>query len=131
MHLQGDPGLSNLIPSTNHMSSYPTYSDTKLHDLILCMAVARKWKDIYANAVNPGWVPTRMGGQNAPDDLEKGAETQAWLAVSNDDKAMVSGHYFYHKREAHYLPAAADSMVQDRFLTLCEQISGVRFPADQ
>jgi hypothetical protein len=30
-----------------------TYADTKLHVLILCKAVARKWTDVYANALNP------------------------------------------------------------------------------
>jgi NAD(P)-dependent dehydrogenase (short-subunit alcohol dehydrogenase family) len=131
MHLQGDPSLNNLISPTKRRSGFPTYSDTKLHDLILCLAVARKWPDVYANAVNPGWVPTKMGGTGASGNLEKGAETQAWLAVSNDDKAKVSGRYFYHMRESHYLPAAGDAIVQEKFLSLGEQISGVRFTADQ
>lgn len=42
----------------------------------------------------------------APGDLDKGAETQAWLAVSNEDKAKVSGRYFYHKTEQRYNPVA-------------------------
>jgi hypothetical protein len=94
------------------------------------MAVARKWPEVYSNAVNPGWVPTKMGGPNAPDDLQKGAETQAWLAVSNDDEAKVSGRYFFHKKEAHYLPQAGDINLQKKFLTLCEQISGISFSID-
>ncbi len=131
MHLQGDPGLDNLIPPGIGKNGYQTYSDTKLHDLILCMAVARKWPDVYANAVDPGWVRTKMGGPGAPGSLENGAETQVWLAVSNDDNAKVSGRYFHNKREAHYLPEAGDTVVQEKFLALCERISGVRFPAYQ
>jgi hypothetical protein len=69
-----------------------------------------------------------MGGRSAPDSLEKGAETQAWLAVSNDIEAKVSGRYFYHMREKHFLPEAGDPVVQDKFLAMCEEISGVAFP---
>ncbi|MHA6690880.1 hypothetical protein [Devosia sp. A449] len=42
----------------------------------LALAVARLRPDIFSNAVDPDWVPTRMGGQGAPDDLEQGATTQ-------------------------------------------------------
>jgi len=95
----------------------------------LSMAVARLWPAIYSNAVDPGWVPTKMGGAGAPDNLEKGFETQAWLAVSDDEKAKVTGRYFHHKREARHHPQANDTSLQDRFLVLCEEITGVPFPA--
>jgi NAD(P)-dependent dehydrogenase (short-subunit alcohol dehydrogenase family) len=125
LHLQGDPGLKDF----SHDTSRYGYSDSKLHIVILSMAVARKWPGVYSNAVNPGWVPTKMGGKGAPDNLEKGVETQAWLAVSNDKEAKVSGRYFYHMREEYFRPEAGDPVVQEKFLALCEQISGVRFPA--
>lgn len=126
MHLQGDSGLKNLSYDTGRYD----YSDSKLHDVILAMAVARKWPDVYSNAVNPGWVPTKMGGRSAPDDLERGAETQAWLAVSNDKEAKVSGRYFYHMKEKHFQPDAGDSVLQEKFLALCEDISGIGFPSE-
>jgi NAD(P)-dependent dehydrogenase (short-subunit alcohol dehydrogenase family) len=122
MHIQGDPGLRGF--DTRHVS----YSDSKLHVVLLAKAVARKWQDIYANAVDPGWVPTKMGGPGAPGSLEKGCQTQAWLAVSNDDEAKVTGCYFYHKKKKHYRPEADDMHVQDKFLKLCETASGVKFP---
>lgn len=127
MHFHGDPSLANLPHHTGRSS----YSDTKLHVVMLSMAVARKWPEVYANAVDPGWVPTKMGGRSAPDNLEKGFETQAWLAVSNDEKAKVSGRYFHHKRETNYLPSAGDTVVQDRLLALYERITGVTFPTKQ
>jgi NAD(P)-dependent dehydrogenase (short-subunit alcohol dehydrogenase family) len=128
MHLQGNPKMDDLPTGThNYKGSHITYSDTKLHDLILSMAVARKWPGVYANAVNPGWVPTKMGGPGAPDSLLEGIQTQVWLAVSDDPEAKVSGHYFHHKRQAHCLPAATDVAIQDKFLALCERITGVRF----
>ncbi len=94
------------------------------------MAVARKWPEVYSNALDPGWVPTKMGGPGAPDDLEKGFQTQAWLAVSNDEQAKVSGFYFYHQKQKRPLPAAGDMDVQEKFLSLCEQITGIHFPVD-
>ena len=127
MYRQGNPGLDNFHVGTNNINSPVTYSDTKLHDVILAMAVARKWADVYANAVDPGWVPTKMGGSGAPDNLEKGFQTQVWLAVSNDAETKVSGCYFHHKKQKHYLSAAADAAVQEKFLALCEQITEVSF----
>jgi len=106
------------------------YSDSKLHVLMLAKAVARRWPDVYANALSPGWVPTKMGGASAPDSLESGYETQVWLATTDDPAAKVTGRYFFHQREAPYNPEADDVDAQDKFMTLCEQITGVPFPTD-
>jgi NAD(P)-dependent dehydrogenase (short-subunit alcohol dehydrogenase family) len=124
MHLSGRSKLDSFKTDISHI----TYSDSKLHVLMLAMAVARKWLNVYSNAVNPGWVPTKMGGRGAPDDLQKGYETQVWLAVSNDEKAKVSGRYFYHKKERHYNSEANDVQLQERFLNLCKEITGVSLP---
>jgi hypothetical protein len=91
------------------------------------MAVARKWPKIYANAVDPGWVPTKMGGKGAPDDLQKGYETQVWLATSNESPTKVSGRYFHHQKESGHNPEADDVELQERFLSLCKEITGVPF----
>jgi NAD(P)-dependent dehydrogenase (short-subunit alcohol dehydrogenase family) len=96
--------------------------------VMLCMAVARRWLDVYANAVDPGWVPTRMGGRGAPDDLHQGYETQTWLATSNERSATVSGRYFHHLTERRSNPQASDVMLQERLLSLCRDITGVSFP---
>lgn len=124
MHKHGDPALEKITSDNGNIS----YSDSKLHVVLLTKAVARRWPEVYANAVDPGWVPTKMGGRGAPDDLQKGYETQVWMAVSNDEKAKISGRYFYHKREANYHHEADNIVVQEKFLATCEQITGVRFP---
>ena len=122
MHLQGSANMEK--------SSY-NYSDSKLHNLILSMTVSRHWADVYSNAVDRGWVPTKMGGHGAPDNLEQGYQTQVWLAVSNDIEARVSGRYLHHKRQDDYLPVANDAKVQEKFLAMCEQVTGVHFPVDK
>jgi NAD(P)-dependent dehydrogenase (short-subunit alcohol dehydrogenase family) len=123
MHEGGQAKLESLKSNLSRI----TYSDSKLHVLMLCKAVARKWPDVYANAVNPGWVPTKMGGRGAPDDLQKGFETQVWLAVSDDARAKVSGRYFFHRKETRHNSEADDVQQQERFLKLCEEMSGVPF----
>jgi NAD(P)-dependent dehydrogenase (short-subunit alcohol dehydrogenase family) len=124
MHLQGRSKLESFKTDISRI----TYSDSKLHVLMLCMAVARKWPQVYANALDPGWVPTKMGGQGAPDDLQKGYETQVWLAVSNDQKAKVSGRYFYHQKESRHNPEADEVLLRERFLSLSKEITGISFP---
>lgn len=121
-HLHGQPNLESL-----REHGRVSYGDSKFHVTMLAKAVARRFPDIYSNSVDPGWVPTKMGGRNAPDDLDKGYETQAWLAVSNDPKALVSGKHFYHKKEARYRTETDDIELQDKFLSVCEQYTGVKF----
>jgi NAD(P)-dependent dehydrogenase (short-subunit alcohol dehydrogenase family) len=124
MHLQGHAKLDNFKTDISRI----TYSDSKLHVLMLCMAVARKWPDVYSNTVDPGWVPTKMGGKGAPGDLRKGYETQLMLAGSNDKEALVSGRYFHHQKERPHNREADDVLLQERFLDLCKEITGVSFP---
>lgn len=123
-HMHGHSKLASFKTDFNRIN----YSDSKLHVLLLCMAVARKWPEVYSNAVDPGWVPTKMGGRGATDDLQKGYETQVWLAVGGDDEAKVSGRYFFHQKEKYHNPEADDVQFQEHFLNLCNEITGVSFP---
>lgn len=126
MHLHGHPNFENFkLPKPG-----VSYSDSKLHVVLLSMAVARGWSDVYSNSVDPGWVPTKMGGRGAPDDLQKGYETQTWLAESNDANATVSGRYFFHKKERRCNPLATDVLLQNRFLEICADVTGVPFPSE-
>jgi NAD(P)-dependent dehydrogenase (short-subunit alcohol dehydrogenase family) len=123
MHQGGYSKLERIQSDINRI----TYSDSKLHVLMLSKAVARKWPDVFANSLNPGWVPTKMGGPGAPDSFESGYQTQVWLAVSNEESAKVSGRYFYHQKEARSNPEADDILKQEKLLILCEEITGVSF----
>ena len=124
MHTGGDPSLDDLQWSKRRWNGSQAYADTKLHDVLLAFAIARRWPDVLSNAVNPGWVPTRMGGQGAPDDMDQAHRTQAWLAVSEDDATRCTGAYFYHRERAELNPSARDTDLQDRLLAHCHDLSG-------
>jgi NAD(P)-dependent dehydrogenase (short-subunit alcohol dehydrogenase family) len=129
MHRGGDTSLEDLSWTKRRWNGSSAYSDTKLHDVILAFAVARKWPDVLSNSVDPGWVPTKMGGPGAPDDLDAGYRTQVWLATSNDPAAQVSGKHFHHLKPRAAVEAAADPKVQEHLLAQCARISGAPFPA--
>lgn len=125
MHTGGDPSLDDVQWSRRRWNGSQAYSDTKLHDVLLAFGVARRWPDVLSNALTPGWVPTRMGGAGAPDDLSQAHLTQAWLAVSDDPEARVTGRYFYHQRPKATNPSAQDPQLQEHLLDYCRDVSGV------
>jgi NAD(P)-dependent dehydrogenase (short-subunit alcohol dehydrogenase family) len=101
------------------------YGESKLHVTALALTLARAWPEVLSNAVDPGWVPTRMGGPGATDDLEMGHLTQTWLAVSNDDAATVSGGYWYHRQRQMPAPQARDPAFQDQLMDRLAALTGV------
>ena len=96
--------------------------------MLLAFAVARRWPGVRSNALEPGWVPTKMGGAHATGDLDAAHRTQAWLAVSDDAGAAATGEYFFHKRLRKPSGATRDTALQDGLLAECARLSGVPFP---
>ena len=125
MHRGGTPDLDDPQWARRRWNGSQAYADSKLFDVLLAFAVARRWPSVLSNALEPGWVPTRMGGPGAPDDLSLAPVTQAWLAVSSDAAAQVTGGYFYHQRPRDTHPAARDAGLQDRLLSYCAGLTGV------
>ncbi len=130
MHRSGDPTLKDLTWNTRPWDGSSAYADSKLHNVILAFAVARKWPNVLSNALEPGWVATKMGGPGAPDSLEEAPKTQVWLATSQEREALVSGKYFYHHKHRNFHPSASDAATQDRYLSECARLSGVSFPIE-
>jgi len=129
LHQNGDASLNDLLWEKRRWHGTQAYSDSKLHDVMLAFAVARRWPDVFSNAVDPGWVATRMGGPNAPDDLDAGHRTQVWLAASDDPGAKASGEYFFRKKLRKVNPAARDVEKQEQLLAACRQYSGIHLPS--
>ena len=130
MHRRGEADLTDLQWRRRPWDGTQAYANSKLLDAVLAFAVARRWPLVRSNAVDPGWVTTRMGGPAATDDMAQAPLTQAWLAVSDDPQAMVSGHCFYHQRPRDTHPAASDVNVQDALLRECERLTGVALVVD-
>ncbi|HEY4274489.1 MAG TPA: SDR family NAD(P)-dependent oxidoreductase [Rhizomicrobium sp.] len=125
LHRSGDPGLDDLQWKDRHWNGSQAYSDSKLHNCWLAFAVARRWDEVMSNALEPGWVATKMGGPGAPDDLAKGAETQAWLAVSDDIPAQATGEYFFHQKRKAVSANARREDLQDALMDYCKDLTGV------
>ena len=128
LHRRGYAGLDDLLWERRAWRGNQGYSDTKLHDVLLAFAVARRWPSIRSNALEPGWVPTKMGGAHATGDLDAGFRTQAWLAVSDAAGAAVTASYFFHMQLRKPSGATRDIALQDGLLAECERVSGVPFP---
>ncbi|GGA02625.1 hypothetical protein [Dyella caseinilytica] len=128
MHHHVDANLDDILWKERRWNGSSAYAESKLHDAMLAFAAARRWTGVLSNALEPGWVPTKMGGPGAPDDLGKAHITQAWLAVSDNPEAQVTGKYFYHLKRMKPNPQAYDVALQDRLAAICAEISGVTLP---
>jgi NAD(P)-dependent dehydrogenase (short-subunit alcohol dehydrogenase family) len=125
MHRGGEDSLRDIDWKQRRWDANAAYSESKLYITSLAFAVARHWPGVSSNAVDPGWVPTRMGGPGAPDDLEEGHRTQTWLATSDDAAARTSGGYWYHRARREAAAAANDTDFQDRLLARLAELTGV------
>jgi NAD(P)-dependent dehydrogenase (short-subunit alcohol dehydrogenase family) len=128
LEANGVVDLDDLQYARRPWDGMQAYSDSKLYDVVLAFAVARYWDDVLSNAVDPGWIRTKLGGPDATDDLPEGAETQVWLAVSDEPEARVTGRYLKRRQDLRANPAAYDLQVQDRFLAACTDLCGVALP---
>ncbi|MFJ5998837.1 SDR family NAD(P)-dependent oxidoreductase [Streptomyces sp. NPDC092370] len=120
-HLGGRPSLDGVDWRGESAGSY---ADSKLFVTTLAAVVARLRPGVLSNAVDPGWVPTRMGGPSAPDDLALGHQTQEWLASSDAPEALITGGYWYHGRRLEPHRAVHDTAFQDRLVRVLAEETG-------
>jgi NAD(P)-dependent dehydrogenase (short-subunit alcohol dehydrogenase family) len=130
MHTSGRVDLDDLDWNRRTWDGVQAYCDSKLLVSTLAAAIARRCPDTLTNAVDPGWVPTRMGGSHATDDLALGHDTQVWLATSNEQAALATGKYWYHRTVRTPAAAVNDPKFQDQLLETLERITDVRLSRD-
>jgi NAD(P)-dependent dehydrogenase (short-subunit alcohol dehydrogenase family) len=128
MHHHAKASLDDILWKKRRWDGSAAYAESKLHDVLLAFGVARLWPKVQSNALEPGWVPTKMGGPGAPDDIRQAHLTQAWLASGDDPRSQVTGAYFYHQKRMEANPQAHDPALQDRLIGICAEISGVTLP---
>jgi NAD(P)-dependent dehydrogenase (short-subunit alcohol dehydrogenase family) len=126
MHRRAEANLDDILWRKRAWNGATAYGESKLHDTMLAFAVARLWPEVFSNALEPGWVATKMGGAGAPDDLDQGHRTQAWLAASEDAAARTSGSYFFHLAAREPNPEARDVSLQNPLLAICGEVSGIK-----
>src|SRR6201996_287140 len=125
MHHHADANLDDILWTRRRWNGSTAYAESKLHNAMLAFAVARRWQNVFSNSLEPGWVPTKMGGTGAPDDMDQAHRTQAWLAASDDLAAQVTGEYFYHLRKRAPNPETRDGALQNQLLERCRYLSGI------
>jgi NAD(P)-dependent dehydrogenase (short-subunit alcohol dehydrogenase family) len=127
MHFGGEGPLRDIDWKTRDWDAFRAYSESKLFITAFAFAVARHWPTILSNAVDPGWVPTKMGGAGAPDDLEQGHATQTWLATSEDAAAKTSGAYWHHREPRKPAAQTLDVRFQDELVGKLAELTGVTY----
>ncbi|NKL87334.1 SDR family NAD(P)-dependent oxidoreductase [Rhizobium leguminosarum] len=130
MHRSGSSALDDIDWKKRPWNASQAYSESKLYIATLAAAISRHWPDVFSNAVDPGWVPTKMGGAGAPDDLEMGHLTQTWLATSDAEPAKVSGGYWYHRQRRAAAAEVGDPGFQDALVGKLAELTGVRLFAE-
>jgi NAD(P)-dependent dehydrogenase (short-subunit alcohol dehydrogenase family) len=125
MHYGAGSHLDDVLWEKRRWNGPQAYAETKFQDVLLAFAVARLFPGVKSNSLEPGWVPTKMGGAGAPDDINKAHQTQVWLATSDEPAATVSGKYFFHQKLRDPDPVTKDIERQGLLLALCRKASGV------
>jgi NAD(P)-dependent dehydrogenase (short-subunit alcohol dehydrogenase family) len=132
MHRSGDPKLEDILWTQRGEQSWDesaAYCTSKLHNILFAKAFARRWPDVKSNALDPGWVPTKMGGSSATGRMEDAVQTYVMLAEGEEADAQKSGQYFQPgKRIGTPLSATEDEKAQDAILTICADFTGVKLP---
>lgn len=105
------------------------YFDAKLHVMMVASAVARRYKDVSVSSVDPGWVPTKMGGQDATGKMEDGLETYLMLAEGDYDQSLTGTYFEPKKVIGEPLPVSKDVELQEKVVKACEALTGVKLGA--
>ncbi|CAF3540004.1 unnamed protein product [Fusarium graminearum] len=132
LHHEADTSLKDIFwleRGEKEWKDFPAYCDAKFHVVLLVNAIARRFKDTSVIAVHPGYVPTKLAGQDAPGKMEDGIETYVMLAEGDYDTSLT-GVYFDPKKERaqpHALTADLDK--QEAVVKACEELTGIKLPS--
>lgn len=115
------------LQSERDWETFRAYGRSKIALTAVAFAVARRYPGVTCTAVHPGWVRTKMSGDQAPLSLEAGADTAVWLALG-EDAARQTGRLFFERRPISYNDQPEDPAVQAAVLAELARLTGVDLP---
>jgi len=130
LHRNGDASLKDLTWQTRGergWSQSQAYNDTKLHNILLANAIARKWPNVKSNSLDPGWVATKMGGASATGDIDAAVKTYVMLA-EGEEEGDVTGKYFVSSKEQTPKAESNDESIQEKLLAVSAEVTQIKFP---
>ena len=131
LHSGGDDSLDDITwQKRKKFEAFQAYSDSKLHDVMLANAVARRWPDVQSCSMDPGWIKTKMGGSGAPGSTDDPAKAIAEFAIGESGGVVgtKSGLYFHPSGVRTPHKGATDERKQNDLMKILEELSGVEFP---
>ncbi|KAF1917205.1 hypothetical protein BDU57DRAFT_259482 [Ampelomyces quisqualis] len=130
LHFSGSTNMDDVLWLQRGESQYnehAAYNASKLHNVLFAKAFARRWPDVTTSSLDPGWMPTKMGGESASGDFEDSIASYVMLAEGEEAAAKRSGSYFTPgKKEDIPHKIADDVYAQDQLLQICAEVSGVK-----
>ncbi|EXM20182.1 Short-chain dehydrogenase/reductase SDR [Fusarium oxysporum f. sp. vasinfectum] len=132
LHTRADTSVEDIFwykRGEGQFQDFRAYCDSKLHLILLANAVARRFKDMSVASVHPGWVPTKVGGTDAPDKLEDGVDTYVMLAEGDYDQSLTGVYFEPKRRLGEPLPTSGDVDLQEKVVEACEKVVGLKLPA--
>ncbi|KAF1968560.1 NAD(P)-binding protein [Bimuria novae-zelandiae CBS 107.79] len=132
MHQSGDDSLEDILWQRRGEKEYndvKAYRASKVHNVIFAKAFGRRWPDVKSNSLDPGWLPTKMGGAHASGDVEAAVATYVMLAEGEEKDAQRSGIYYNPGPiEGKAQAGCDDEDKQERLLSICAEFTGVQVP---
>lgn len=128
LHQGGDESLKDVAWKERQFQPSQAYNDTKMHNVLLAKAVAKRWPDVQSAALDPGWVRTKLGGSSAPGSSEPPAQMIAAYATGSSPAGEKTGVYLNPGGVGSPHDATETAEKQDRLLEIYGSISGVSLP---
>lgn len=128
LHFGGDSSLEDVTWAKRQFRPSDAYNDTKMHNVMLSKAVAKRWPDVQSGSLDPGWVKTKLGGSSAPGTIDAPAQMIAAYATGESPAGNQSGAYLIPEGVGEPHDATKLAEKQDRLLEIYESVSGVSLP---
>lgn len=127
LEAEGNARLDDLQWTEREWNGMQAYSDSKLYDSMLAFELADRYPRSIVTCVDPGWIKTQLGGEGAWDPVDLGAETQVWLATSDNPVALTSGQYVKRKEVHEPNPQTQDIELRAGLVAQLERLTGHGF----